>query len=77
MKALQIWILFAFLSSALAGVDVEEITALVNIRNHVTGLDTLWTDDRLQHACETGWEDQLFSCSEGHIYSMYVQTKQH
>ena len=68
MKALQILIFLTILSSTLAGADVGEIAALVNIRNHVPGLDTVWTDQRLEQTCNTYLD--YISCVGSHVTEM-------
>ena len=72
MKALQIFILFAIFSSALATAGVDEIAALVNLRTHIPQLNYYWTDERLLHMCEPGTNTEFITCSGGHVTTMYV-----
>ena len=70
MKAIQLVILFTIFSCALATADESEISALFNIRNHVPGLDTQWTDERLLRVC--GDYVPYIFCRGNHIAQMCV-----
>ena len=72
MKALQIFILFAIISGALAIADVDEITALLNIRNHVRPLDERWPEEAVRHACDPNWYLHFITCTGDHVTEMYV-----
>ena len=70
MRALQIFVIFTILSSALATVDVDEIVALTNIRNYFPGLDKEWPDRVLSQTCSQILP--YITCTEGHVTKMYV-----
>ena len=72
MKALQILILFAICSSALATAGVDEIAALGNIRTHIPQLHHYWTDEGLLHLCEPGTNTEFITCRGDHVAKMYV-----